>query len=94
MYPLDHLPPRLGPDEPLPPYACFHGRFPHPLHDPRGPRRDAARRNLCGKPRYLGLELAWLIDQARKLEQNPVVCPAEVKAVRIVFGFCLLPTSV
>jgi predicted metal-dependent hydrolase len=40
-------PPRLVPDEPLPPYAYVSGQFPHPSRDPRGhafgrePRRSA-----------------------------------------------------
>jgi len=30
------LPPRLVPDEPLPPYSYVTGRFPHPIRDPAG----------------------------------------------------------
>lgn len=180
MNPPQQLPPRLVPDEPLPPYAYVSGRYPHPLRDPSGHsygrtprpssidlenplrsrsllvacdlfnhgyyweaheewegiwqacgghgatadmlkglihlaaagvkarearpdgvRRHAARaavlleetRAASGQPRYLGLDLAWLIEQARRLEQTPVVCPAEGEAVRIVFDFHLLPES-
>ena len=31
-----HLPPRLVPEEPFPPYSYVTGRYPHPTGDPRG----------------------------------------------------------
>jgi uncharacterized protein len=33
---MNSTPPRLLPDEPLPPYAYVPGRFPHPFSDPAG----------------------------------------------------------
>ncbi len=33
---MSPLPPRLLPDEPLPPYAHVPGQTPHPISDPRG----------------------------------------------------------